>query len=140
MRPIDADELSKVKFHPLPYTHIVPADLLKEQTEAYERGWNDAIDAIIENAETVEPQWWIPVTEQLPEKRGTYIVSVDGCVFPANYYPGGTYDGTTTWSDYHWTDLETGILQNDPDAWCELPEPWKGEADGILESDTAGQI
>lgn len=54
MRLVDADELNKVKFHPLPYTHIVPADLLKCQTEAYKRGWNDAIDAIMENAPTVD--------------------------------------------------------------------------------------
>lgn len=54
MRLIDADELNKVKFHELPYTHIVPADLLKHQTEAYERGWNDAIDAIVESADTID--------------------------------------------------------------------------------------
>lgn len=54
MRIIDADELQKVKFHALPYTHIVPSDLKGLQTEAYERGWNDAIDAIVENAETAD--------------------------------------------------------------------------------------
>lgn len=53
-RYIDADELPKVKFHPLPYTHIVPSDLKGLQTDAYERGWNDAIDAIVENAETAD--------------------------------------------------------------------------------------
>lgn len=67
MRLVDADELNKVKFHPLPYTHIVPADLLKCQTEAYKRGWNDAIDAIMESAPTVDAvpvvrckdcKWW----------------------------------------------------------------------------------
>ena len=54
MRLIDADELNKVKFHELPYTHITPADLPKLQTEAYERGWNDAIDAIVESADTID--------------------------------------------------------------------------------------
>lgn len=53
-RYIDADELQNVKFHDLPYTHIYPADLIGLQTEAYERGWNDAIDAIVENAETAD--------------------------------------------------------------------------------------
>ncbi len=53
-RYIDADELPKVKYHALPYTHIVPSDLKGLQTEAYERGWNDAIDAIVENAETAD--------------------------------------------------------------------------------------
>lgn len=52
MRLIDADALKKVKFHPLPYTHITPSDC---DSEAYKRGWNDAIDAVAENAPTVEP-------------------------------------------------------------------------------------
>lgn len=49
---IKADELSRAKFHPLPYTHITPADI--KDIEAYERGWNDAIDAIIESAPTAD--------------------------------------------------------------------------------------
>ena len=48
----EADELSRAKFHPLPYTHITPADI--KDKEAYERGWNDAIDAIIESAPTAD--------------------------------------------------------------------------------------
>ena len=51
-RYIKADELSRAKFHPLPYTHITPADI--KDAEAYERGWNDAIDAIIESAPTAD--------------------------------------------------------------------------------------
>ena len=51
-RYIDADKLSRAKFHPLPYTHIIPADI--KDAEAYERGWNDAIDAIIESAPTAD--------------------------------------------------------------------------------------
>ena len=51
MRLIDADELEKVKFHPLPYTHITPTDV---NAEAYKRGWNDAIDAIMSEADTIE--------------------------------------------------------------------------------------
>lgn len=51
-RYIDTDELSRAKFHPLPYTHIIPADI--KDVEAYERGWNDAIDAIIESAPTAD--------------------------------------------------------------------------------------
>ena len=54
MRLIDANELPKVKFHPLPYTHVVPADLIGEMMQSYERGWNDSIDAIVENAEVVD--------------------------------------------------------------------------------------
>jgi len=50
-RLIDADELHKVKFHPLPYTHITPTDV---DAESYKRGWNDAIDAIMSEAPTIE--------------------------------------------------------------------------------------
>lgn len=51
MRIIDADALKAVKFHPLPYTHIVPTDA---DAESYKWGWNDAIDAIIESAPTID--------------------------------------------------------------------------------------
>lgn len=51
MRLIDADALKAVKFHPLPYTHIVPTDA---DAESYKLGWNDAIDAIIESAPTID--------------------------------------------------------------------------------------
>ena len=50
-RFINAENLSKVKYHNLPYTHIVPNG---ENVESYERGWNDAIDAIIENEPTAD--------------------------------------------------------------------------------------
>lgn len=53
MRRIDADKLGEVKFHSLPYTHITPSDV---EAESYKRGWNDAIDSIIENAPTIEPE------------------------------------------------------------------------------------
>ena len=53
MRAIDADALNSIKFHQLPYTHITPSDA---DAESYKRGWNDAIDSIIENAPTIEPK------------------------------------------------------------------------------------
>ena len=62
MRLIDADELSMSKFHPVPYTHITPKDA---DAESYKRGWNDALDAVADNAPTIEPVKhgrWIPVT------------------------------------------------------------------------------
>ena len=52
MRLIDADELSKHKFHPVPYTHITPKDA---DAESYKWGWNDAVDAIMSEAPTIEP-------------------------------------------------------------------------------------
>jgi hypothetical protein len=61
MRLIDADKISESKFHPLPYTHITPTDV---NAESYKRGWNDAIDAIIADAPTIEAQ---------PERTGKWI-------------------------------------------------------------------
>lgn len=52
MRLIDADALGAVKFHPLPYTHITPSGA---NAESYKWGWNDAIDAIMESAPTIDP-------------------------------------------------------------------------------------
>lgn len=47
MRVIDADELYRVKFHGYPDIEITPSDV---NAEAYKRGWNDAIDAVVECA------------------------------------------------------------------------------------------
>ena len=68
-RAIDADKLGEVKFHSLLYTHITPSDV---EAESYKRGWNDAIDSIIENAPTIEPERkkgkWIRITQgAIPE-------------------------------------------------------------------------
>ena len=50
-RLIDADTLAKVKFHGYPEIEITPSDV---NAEAYKRGWNDAIDAIIENGPSID--------------------------------------------------------------------------------------
>ena len=55
MRLIDADALKAIRFHDLPYSQIVPADCdTDEKVSAYKLGWNDAIDAIVEAAPTVD--------------------------------------------------------------------------------------
>lgn len=67
MKLIDADALDKVKYHPLPYTHITPSDA---DAESYKRGWNDAIDAIMSEAPTIEERKtgnWIICTESIEE-------------------------------------------------------------------------
>ena len=53
MRAIDADALNSMKFHDLPYTHIIPQGC---EAKSYERGWNDAIDSIVEGEPTIEPE------------------------------------------------------------------------------------
>lgn len=127
MRLIDADELNKVKFHELPYTHIVPADLPKPQTEAYERGWNDAIDAIMKSADTTDavPRW-IPCEERLPEPN----VAVLGYAPEFNNIFAVYYDsicGWMTWSPAG--DEPFPSCQGEIVAWMPMPEPWKEEDD-----------
>lgn len=78
-RSIDADALKSIKYHPLPYTHIVPEDV---DAEAYERGWNDAVDAVVEYAPTIEPerktgQWKV----QAIKGRGRDLVYCSECGF-----------------------------------------------------------
>ena len=54
MRLIDAEQLSKHKYVGVEYGRILPVSA--EHILAYKLGWNDAIDAIIDNAPTVEKQ------------------------------------------------------------------------------------
>ena len=51
MRLIDAESIKSAKYHALPYTHIHPVGV---DVQAYEMGWNDALDAVMENAPTVD--------------------------------------------------------------------------------------
>lgn len=67
MRPIDADELKRVKFHGYTDIEITPSG---ENVESYKRGWNDAIDAIMECE---------PTAERKKGKWEIYVISmVDG--------------------------------------------------------------
>ena len=54
-RMVDVDALKAIRFHDLPYSQIVPAYCdTEEEVYAYKLGWNDAIDAIVESAPTVD--------------------------------------------------------------------------------------
>lgn len=59
----------------------VPYD---EQLSMYERGWNDACDAIADNAPTATR--WVRCEDRLPEKVGSYLVY-------APTYHGGSSSG-----------------------------------------------
>ena len=52
-RLIDADSIKSAKYHDLPYTHIHPVGV---DVQAYEMGWNDALDAAIESAPSVDAE------------------------------------------------------------------------------------
>ena len=102
MRLIGADELSMSKFHPVPYTHITPKDA---DAESYKRGWNDALDAVADNAPTIDPvrhgRWEIEsglavcsICGKTPSE-----VYIDGSE-KWNYCPncGARMDGGTEWA------------------------------------------
>ena len=50
---VSRDAIISAKFHPLPYTHITPTDA---DAESYKRGWNDALDAVADNAPSAEAE------------------------------------------------------------------------------------
>ena len=52
-RLIDADSIKSAKYHDLPYTHIHPVGV---DVQAYEMGWNDALDAVADFAFTVDAE------------------------------------------------------------------------------------
>lgn len=61
MRLIDADALKNHKF--LTPNAVEAEKWLPKETKAYQKGWNDAIDAIIDNAPTVTIKEW---KEEMP--------------------------------------------------------------------------
>jgi hypothetical protein len=67
MRIIDADKLPEHKF-------------TRESAKGsdYMRGWNDAIDAIVDNEPTVKPQKIVTIPPELIEKLASNVVDVVG--------------------------------------------------------------
>ena len=111
---------------------------------AYETGYIEGM---------ADAKRWIPIkwhdcTDEDREKYGfsNDIVAVFDCEMPDDgqsilvttshgyVYQDVCYinDGYSLDSGWDWID--------DIKAWMPIPEPWKGEDDGILESDTAGTI
>jgi len=126
MRLIDVDELKEHKF-------VSINCYLKSNCDngfsQYKQGWNDAIDAIIDNAPTVEKPTgeWIPVSERLPDDMQRVLIWFEyyrygdyNCMYQTygfGYVCGGKWspfiNGETGWQDAR-------II-----AWQPLPEPYK---------------
>lgn len=135
MRLIDADALKEHKFVGNKFIQIggrTNGKTLEAVNKAYQQGWNDAIDAIIDNAPTVAEIFksgsavavrpieerqqgeWIPVSERLPEQANqSYLVTVD--------YGDGLISSCQRFF------FGEGIGWNDDCviAWQPLPEPYK---------------
>lgn len=88
-------------------------------------GWRDYAKEKIDNAPTIDPVKWIPVTERMPEKAGSYLVTLQGNENAISL--GGDnpfvwvelFDGSE-WHNSSWYDVL---------AWREKPEPWKEKSD-----------
>lgn len=106
-------------------------ELLKIEYYGGFAGWTKAAqavyDACILAAEAIREQderRWIPVTERVPEKSGTYfVVTRTGAVTFARFYPErdiADYSGKFL---YH----KEGSFQSNRDViyWMQLPEPPK---------------
>lgn len=83
--------------------------------------WAKLNDAL-EKTPTVEPERkkgeWIPISERLPEEKGSYLVTDDA-------------GGVKTVQDDEFLRYEDGtplwLYSQSVTAWMPLPEPWEGE-------------
>lgn len=120
---------------------LIDADALREsiitrQTEmSYEDAW--ALTCV-DNAPTIEPQKWIPVSERLPEEDKEVMVSVHflgldqkhpsgwNDHIKENYYVdvGIQIDGE--WSSYS-DEYKVARNRHIVVAWMPLPEPYRGD-------------
>ena len=113
---INAEAFFKLINTTLPYGEFDYPD-----KAVYNAAISDVCDMLIHfPAADVAPRW-IPVTERLPEERGTYLVTVvDGTIKRA----------VAQW----WHDVDNGkgyfvcddCYAEDIVAWMPLPEPYKG--------------
>ena len=70
-------------------------------------------------------QKWIPVTERLPEKDGTYIVrTTTGAVTTARFYTAQTYP-PTNYRPYSYNRSAQWSHNRNVTHWMPLPEPPK---------------
>ena len=120
-RLINADELWKHKFK--------SASEKMDLDVVYMSGWNDAIDSIVENAPTVDAKpikhgEWIPCSERLPDKEGSYLCTVGADYRNPRemiYAPNNFSDNENTWKCpdgyyvFNWFVI----------AWMPIPKPFK---------------
>ena len=75
-----------------------------------------------------QPQRWIPVTERLPDEWKRVLIQNDEGLFLVGFVKDRGW-GKEWFYQYEMYDYDEYIEseQGKIVAWCELPEPWKGE-------------
>lgn len=122
-------------------SRLIDADALREsiitrQTEmSYEDAW--ALTCV-DNAPTIEPQKWIPVSERLPEERDSIFAKLYGTekwrdvmfrktsntvICTVQYRNGTRQTAPCHTIDGEWNQSMKGMGK--VLAWMELPEPYK---------------
>ena len=92
------------------------------------------IDGVIEriqNLPSVQPeQRWIPCSERLPEKEGWYITTVESEKTGKRRIENDLFAIDIALAHGHIPNkfCKDGYRQRTV-AWCEFPEPWRGDAD-----------
>lgn len=119
MRLIDADALRERMYHD---AFEMDSDMQKWDGGCWIR--YKMFESAIDDAPTIEPQQWIPVTERLPYKDGIYLVTDKrGEIYVASYGYEFIEDEDVEW----WS----GGCRLCVTAWMPLPKPWKGgDSDG----------
>ena len=106
------------------YDFKCPQYMKRFVTELRDAMKADLIDDIQELPSAQPEPQWIPCSERLPEEYGNYLVSIEG----EETDIGSIDPKVGRWSlcdatGFYWADnLHVKIT-----AWCELPEPYKGE-------------
>lgn len=116
MRLIDADEVREHQFHGC-YTNIHMAS----KTDAYMLGWNDAINAVVECAPTVDAESLITRHEDIGYERGYrdgYAEATDDVepVKHGHWYDVSNYLGTGR-RMYVCSECGAGSSREDPYCW-----------------------
>ena len=82
---------------------------------------------------------WIPVTDRLPDKEGTYLCTVQGYVGKTTYLRIADFH-PDIYVEYDIEEHKPGFIDYDSEygfyevtkvlAWMPLPKPWEGDANG----------
>lgn len=109
-------------------------DAIETAQRMYERcntgdiiDYRDMVVEALKVLPSAQPQW-IPVTERLPLKPGFYMVTVGAPHKPVRVYeynPCEGYENENLWKGSDGSYCFNWFVE----AWCELPEPWKGCAE-----------